>query len=224
MIAHFKPLSNWLAHWSRRRSAVPLSRPNLAQLAQPDTQLPPFVVDSVLAQRYLALLGPLDWDHFPERDPAVAWSGPQPLPRAPFVAAYLLKLDQQLRYMADLRTFLANHPALIWLLGFPLTPSFAFPWGFDPQASLPHLRLFRQELRTLPNPCLQFLLDSTVQLIRQELPPSVHFGQSVAGDTKHILAWVSAPCHARLHCLLRGCRLFAMPTRSPPLATKETAW
>ena len=189
MIAHFNPLSNWLARFFRR-SAIPLIRPNLAQLAQPDAQLPAFVADSSLAQRYLALLGPLDWDHFPERDPAVAWSGPQPFPRAPFVAAYLLKLDQQLRYMADLRAFLANHPALVWLLGFPLTPSTACPWGFDPQASLPHVRLFRQVLRSLPNPCLQFLLDSTVQLIRQELPPSVRFGETVVGDTKHILAWV----------------------------------
>lgn len=190
MIAQFNRLSNWLAHWSSHRSSVPLVRPNLAQLAQPDAQLPPFVVDSALAQRYLALLGSLDWDHFPERDTTLAWPGPQPLPRAPFVAAYLLKLDQQLRYMADLRTFLVNHPALIWLLGFPLTPSPVFSWGFDPQASLPHLRLFRQVLRTLPNSCLQFLLDSTVQLICQELPASVHFGETVAGDTKHILAWV----------------------------------
>lgn len=189
MIAHFNPLSNWLARFSGR-SAVPLIRPNLAQLAQPKAQLPAFVADATLAQRYLALLGPLDWDHFPERDPDAPWPGPQPLPRAPFVAAYLIKLDQQLRYMADLWAFLANQPALIWLVGFPLTPSAAFPWGFDPQASLPHVRLFRQLLRSLPNDCLQFLLDATVQLIRQELPPSLRFGETVVGDTKHILAWV----------------------------------
>ena len=190
MIVHFNPLSNWLVRWSSCRPPVSLDRPDLAQLAKPEAQLPSFVVNSALAQRYLALLGSLDWDHFPERDRAVAWPGPQPLPRAPFVAAYLIKLDQQLRYMAHLRDFLVNHPALVWLLGFPLTPSTTLPWGFDPQTSLPHVRLFRQVLRTLPNSCLQFLLDSTVQLIRQELPPALHFGETIAGDTKHILAWV----------------------------------
>lgn len=189
MIANFNPLSNWRNH-VRREPDMPLSRPNLARLAKPEAKLPPFVAGSALARRYLTLLGSLDWDHFPERDPKRAWPGPQPLPRAPFVAAYLIKLDQKLRYMSDLRAFLKEHPALIWLLGFPLQPSPDFEWGFDPEISLPHVRHFRLVLRTLPNEHLQFLLDHTVRLIRTELPAEVEFGQCICGDTKHILAWV----------------------------------
>ena len=224
MIANFNPLSNWRNRSARRQATTPLTRPNLAQLAKPEASLPPFVTESALAGRYLSLLGSLDWDHFPERELQRPWPGPTPLPRAPFVAAYLIKLDQKLRYMADLRAFLKQEPALIWLLGFPLQPWAEFSWGFDPEASLPHVRHFRLVLRTLPNDCLQFLLTNTISLIRAELPPGLEFGRHIFGDTKHILAWVSAPCHARLHRLTRDWRPFAMPPRSPPLTSRETAW
>ena len=98
-------------------------RPDLAQLARPDAVLPPFVADCPLAQKYRTLLGALDWANFPERETQHPWPGFPPLPRAPFVAAYLIKLDQRLRYMSDLRHFLVQHPALIWLAGFPLQPA-----------------------------------------------------------------------------------------------------
>ena len=190
MIANFNQLSNWRNPLYRRKPVTPMIRPNLAQLAQAGADLPPFVAASGLGRGYLTLLGALNWDHFPKRDPRQPWSGPKPLPRAPFVAVYMIKLDQNLRYMSDLRTFLIHHPALIWLLGFPLRPSSASVWGFDPEASLPHVRHFRLVLRTLPNDSLQFLLDNTVSLIRAELPPEIEFGQHISGDTKHILAWV----------------------------------
>lgn len=47
-------------------------------------------------------------------------------------------------------------------------------------------------LRELPNDAAQFLLDSSIQVIRDALPPELaaHFGDVVAGDTKRILAWV----------------------------------
>ena len=48
-------------HWRRRR-------PNLHQLAQNLGLLPRFVRESPVAMRYLHLLGPLDWERFPERD------------------------------------------------------------------------------------------------------------------------------------------------------------
>lgn len=190
MITKFNLLRNWRDQGAGHQAAPPLTRPNLAQLAQPGTELPQFVRDSGLAQHYLTLLGQLDWDHFPERNPERPWPGSPPQPRAPFVAAYLIKLDQKLRYMSDLRTFLKQQPALIWLLGFRLQPSSAFEWGFDPERSLPHVRHFRLVLRTLPNAGLQFLLDNSVNLIRAELPPELEFGQQICGDTKHILAWV----------------------------------
>jgi hypothetical protein len=174
---------------------VPLVRPTLSQLALPDAALPSFVRQNSLARKYLDLLGPLDWDHFPQRDPHRAWPGPQPQPRAPYVASFLVKIDQQIRYMSKLREFLVDHPAVVWILGFPLVPSSAYAWGFDLETSLSSSRQFSRVLRTLPNPALQFLLDGTVSLIGQELPQDVlleivALGDSVSGDTKHIIAWV----------------------------------
>jgi hypothetical protein len=171
-------------------SDVPLIRPNLAQLAQPGADLPRFVADCAVARKYLELLGPLDWANFPERDPHRAWPGPTPAPRAPFVASYLVKLHEGKLYMSNLRDYRAEHPALVWVLGFPLTPSAAFSWGFDVQASLPTARHFGRVLRTLPNDALQFLLDSTVTQLGLELPAEVCFGEAISLDTKHILAWV----------------------------------
>jgi hypothetical protein len=143
-----------------------------------------------VALKYLHLLSPLDWANLPDREPARPWPGPLPHPRSAYVAAFLVKLNEQKRYMSDLRAYLVEHPGLVWLLGFRLSPSVDFPWGFDVKASLPTARHFGRVLRELPNPALQFLLDSTVQLIRQALPPEVSFGQTVVGDTKHIIGWV----------------------------------
>ena len=47
---------------------VPLERPNLAQLARAEAELPACVAACPVARRYLDLLGSLDWEHFPERD------------------------------------------------------------------------------------------------------------------------------------------------------------
>ena len=78
MIANFNHLSNWRNRFYRRKAAPPLTRPNLAQLAKPGTELPQFVTNSDLAQRYLTLLGALDWDHFPERNPSLPCPGLAP--------------------------------------------------------------------------------------------------------------------------------------------------
>lgn len=169
---------------------VPLVRPPLSHLAHPGADLPRFVADCAVAHKYLELLGPLDWANFPERETHRAWPGPTPAPRAPFVASYLVKLHEGKRYMSNLRDYLVEHPALVWILGFPLTPSDQFAWGFDVEASLPTARHFGRVLRTLPNEALQFLLDGTVSRLRQELPPEVRFGEAISLDTKHILAWV----------------------------------
>ena len=170
--------------------AVPLARPNLAQLAQPNVTLPAFVSACPIARRYLDLLGPLDWEHFPERPANQPWPGPTPAARAPYVAAYLVKLDEGLRSMGHLRRYLCEHPALVWILGFPLTPDPTAPHGFAVAHSLPSRRQLGRVLRELDNAAAQFLLDATVQLIAAALPPDVNFGDTVAGDTKHILAWV----------------------------------
>lgn len=168
---------------------VRLQRPNLHALAQTPDQLPLFVQESAVAMRYLQLLAPLDWDRFPERNLERNWGIPA-VPYIPFVAAGLVKVDQQFRYMSRLRQYLVDHPALTWILGFPLTPSDAYPWGFDVNASLPTPRHFNRMVRTIPNQALQVLLANTVTLLQQELPPDSHFGHTISLDTKHILAWV----------------------------------
>ncbi|MFQ5613435.1 MAG: hypothetical protein ACE5H9_15015 [Anaerolineae bacterium] len=176
--------------WLVAPPPVPLERPSLSQLAQPGANLPRFVAECAVACKYLGLLGSLDWDNFPERPADRPWPGPKPQARAPFVAAYLVKLDQHLRYMTHLRQYLVEHPALVWVLGFPLMPCDEFSWGFDVEANLPSSRQFSRVLRTLDNTALQFLLDASVTLLQEELPEEVCFGQTVALDTKHILAWV----------------------------------
>jgi hypothetical protein len=140
--------------------------------------------------RYLRFLGVLDWSHFPERDLGVQWTLP-PIPFAPFVAACLVKLNEQIVYMPKLYDYLVDHPALVYLSGFPLVPSRHTPWGFDVQASLPTKRHLTRMLRKMPNSVCQYLLDETVRLLHAELSTEVEdFGQAVSLDTKHILAWV----------------------------------
>jgi hypothetical protein len=152
--------------------------------------LPRFVRDSAVAQRYLQLLGPLAWGQFPERDLECYRYRP-PVPYAPFAAACLVQLLEKKPYVSDLYTYLVEHPALIWLLGFPLVAARQYPWKFDAAASLPTPRHFTRMLRMCPNASLQWLLDDTVRLLQAELadvqPP---FGQAISLDTKHILAWV----------------------------------
>jgi hypothetical protein len=171
------------------------ARPDLHQLAQRPTKLPRFVRHAPVAMRYLHLLEPLAWAHFPERN-LDERRGTPAVPYAPFAAACLVKLDQGLTYISTLREYLVDHPALTWVLGFPLTPSARYPWGFDVEASLPTQRHLTRMLRTMPNHTLQHLLGSTVHLIQAELATEVDdFGQSVSLDTKHIIAWVKENNH-----------------------------
>ena len=164
-------------------------RPRLHQLGE-NGRLPTFVVESAVAMRYLRFLGSLDWSRFPERDLETDWGTPA-VPFASFLAACLVKLDQQLLYMSHLRQYLVDHPALVWILGFPLVASPDYPWGFDVDASLPTARHFTRLLRTTPNAVSQYLLDETIRLTQAELGSEVDdFGHAISLDTKHILAWV----------------------------------
>lgn len=202
----FTTLRRWVAtpldllrRYGRRLRA---SRRPLTAAASPLQQwsrgesvsLPAFVQESSVALHYLAWLGRLDWSHFPER-PACntqgqGWRGPSPEASAPYVAALLIKVDRHFAHMAALRQFLVEHPALIWVLGFPLAPDARYRWGFDVEATLPTHHHFTRRLRQLPNEALQFLLSSTVTLIEAALPQTVNFGDEISLDTKHILAWV----------------------------------
>lgn len=188
IISWFQSLPQWGPRLLGRPStASPLT---LRQFYLHPEQLPQWVRDSPVAQRYLALLGPLDWDHFPERSLQMVSATP-PVPYAAFTAAYLVKLDQHLVSMAALRQSLVDHPMLVWLFGFPRSPSRQFAWGFDADASLPTQRHLTRMLRTMPNTVLQFLLSSSIALLQTELvAQGLKLGECISLDTKHIIAWV----------------------------------
>src|SRR5690349_18828689 len=119
MLAAFRPPFNRLIQpvvrlLGGRAPVAPSAAPALdpappadpCPLAHPDCPLPPWVLDDPVVQKYRDLLGPLPWADFPERPTDRPWPGKTPAPRAPFAAAYLIKLHEQKRYMSDLRTYL----------------------------------------------------------------------------------------------------------------------
>ena len=153
-------------------------------------RLPKYASDTPVVQRMLELLGPLDWSHFPERNLNRHWCQPA-VSYAAFAGAMLLKLNEGLDSMGDLRLYLVEHLGLIPLFGFRVTRSAAHRYGFDPQASLPTQRHMTRMLRGMPNSALQFLLTDSVRLICLELRQlHVDAGDCISLDTKHILAWV----------------------------------
>lgn len=107
--------------------------------------------------------------------------------RKTYIAAFLVKIDQEKRSLAALHRLLVTHPALVWGLGFPLVEAKTV-WGFDPQASVPCRDQLSRVLRRLPNDLLQKLMDAQVKQLKQMLPEE--FGRTVSIDTKHIIAWV----------------------------------
>ena len=153
-------------------------------------KLPDFVSACPSAMRILDLLGPLDWGNFPERNLFRNW-GQGAVPYAAFTAACLLKFNEHLVSMGDLRQYLLEHPAFIWLLGFRLVPSLRYTYGFDPQASLPTERHLTKLLRKMPNSSVQFLFRSSARLALQYFADhDLRTGECISLDTKHILAWV----------------------------------
>lgn len=168
-----------------------LHPPGLPRLARwHKKQLPPFVRRCGVAMNYLELLCPLDWENLCWRDNRRPYPGPVPLSPLPYIAAFLVKLDQQHRSMGQLRQYLVDHPSLTWVLGFPLQMCLTAPHGFDVDASLPSPARFSYVLRSLLNSALQFLLSDTIRLVQLALPLDVPFGYAVSLDTKHVIAFV----------------------------------
>lgn len=162
------------------------SRPNLHDLWRQPDLLPEKVAASPEALRCLNLLGPLDWGAFPERDLQRDW-GQASTPYAAFAATCLLKIDQRLSSFSHLASYLADHPEMAWLLGFPSIN--AVHETFQP--SLPTPRHFPRLLHKMPNACLQFLLDNSIKALLAEFQRrEIAISETVSLDTKHILAWV----------------------------------
>lgn len=168
-----------------------VSLPPLALLAQQQAEnWPAFIRTSPLATRLVTLLGPIDWAAFPQRSQARCWPGPEPQSPLPYVIALLIRIDQRRQCMGDLVDLLRQQPELAWLAGF------VTPWTLDAYspssaaAAVPTANQFNHWLRRLSNAWLQQLLDQTVILLRTTLPVDCNFGDAVAFDTKHIIAWV----------------------------------
>ena len=193
MLLDFAAPFNRLRAALRRAPARPPAPLDLfCPLTHPAAPLPAWVESDPLVQKYRALIGDLPWHRFPERPTSRPWPGPQPDPRAPFVAAFRIKLHEGKRYMSDLRTFLLEHPALVYWLGFARVSDPTAPHSFDLAATVPKRRHLSTVLRTLPTDALQFLLSATLDLLRASLPPQQQpiFGDTIAGDTQALLAWV----------------------------------
>lgn len=168
----------------------PEKRASLHTFWQHPDRLPGFVRDCAPAVRLLELLEPLDWEGVPERNLRRDW-GQATIPQTALIAALLVQLNEGCRSFGGLRRYLIEHPAFIWLLGFPLVPAPNHPLGFNAQASVPtHLHLAQLQ-RVLPNAALQFLLADSVRRIVAELHTlGCPAPECVSLDTKHILAFV----------------------------------
>lgn len=141
---------------------------------------------STLANHYVDLLGVIDWTHFPQREAAHLWPGPEPQSPVPYLIALLMRLDQKQHSVGQLSAFLHHHPDLAQLAGFgaPAQHGQSYP------PSVPTPAQFSQFLRRQPHASFQFLLDQSVALIAAALPDPSTFGNTVCFDTKHVIAWV----------------------------------
>lgn len=153
-------------------------------------RLPRLVRNSPEAMRCLNLLGPLAWDHFPERNLLRNYGQPS-TPYSALAAGCLLKLELGIDAFAHLSHWLAENPAMAWLLGFrPSDASFNPALRFT-SPNLPDQRHFSRLLHKVPNACFQFLLASSVQSLLAEFTRRlIHIPDIISLDTKHILAWV----------------------------------
>lgn len=153
----------------------------------PREALPKFVQACPVSMGYVDMLGDIAWKDFPHSRGS---RGPLPMNRGAFVGAFIIKIDQGHKYMSKLRDYLSQHPALIWLLGFPLVLSDKEEHGFDVEKTLVCQRQFSRVLKKLDREQLEFMLKETVDLLAKALPEDLAFAKTVSLDTKHILAWV----------------------------------
>ncbi len=172
--------------WFRKGQTTQLP-PHLPRLLLDKQAQPRFVRRCPVTQSVKQQFELLPWELLPRRLSKQRTGYPL-VPLCAYVGAYLVKISWQLPTFGHLYRFLCDHPALIWALGFPLQPNAHQPHGFDCEGSLPIQRHFSRKLSTIPNDILQNLLAGEVLWLKSKLPPA--FGEVVAIDTKHILAWV----------------------------------
>ncbi len=180
-------LTNNIPFWTLRHAKPPQLAPHLPRLVLADHCQPRYVRQCALTQRTIAQFRLLDWALLPT-SLADRKQGQRIVPLCAYIGAYLLRLEHQLPSFGHLRTFLVDHPGLLWALGFPATGSGGHHSPFDPEQSLPVQAHFTRKMQEIPNEILHLLLDGEVAWLCDRF--GEQFGQTVSIDTKHILAWV----------------------------------
>jgi len=158
-------------------SIIPISR----HFDQPTLQ---YLIDSdAVVLRYRAQFALFDWsaiDSPPQRRP-----GNPGHPKSAYLKAALVRIHEHLCSTPRWRAYLLDHPLLLLELGFRPHLDLSFPYGFNPDKTLPGIRHLNAWLCTV-DPCLLAdLLEQTVGALQQEIPG---LGEVVAFDVKHIYA------------------------------------
>jgi hypothetical protein len=141
-----------------------------------------------LVADYRAFFAELDWSVVErwqaQRSP---FYGSHGHPLSAYLKAFLVRIQEGLRYAKQLRAFLLKHPLLVIELGFQLVLDTNQPYGFDVEATLPTRFWLGEKLRQLDRSLLTELLAGTVRSLQEEIPG---LGEVVAFDVKHLYAWV----------------------------------
>ena len=141
-----------------------------------------------LVADYRAFFAELDWSVVQrwqaQRSP---FYGSHGHPLTAYLKAFLVRIQEGLRYAKQLRAFLVRHPLLVIELGFHLVLDPSHPYGFDVEATLPTRFWLGEKLRQLDHELLTKLLAGTVRALVAEIPG---LGETVAFDVKHLYAWV----------------------------------
>ena len=148
--------SKWSTQWWQQWIGWRKHQYPTIRLCSPEKQLPKFVRQCGLTMQVREWLQWVDWDKI-EDTSARQFAPRKTVSRKTYVAAFLVKIDQEKRSLAALHRLLMSHPALVWGLGFPLVEA-STPYGFDVEASVPRRDQFSRVLRRLPNKLLQQLM------------------------------------------------------------------
>jgi len=143
--------------------------------------------DDALVQRYRTLFACFDWSLVEAWQAQRTGPGRPAHPMSAYLKAFLLRINEGLRYTTDLRRFLLEHPLLVIEFGFHLVLDPHALFGFDVERTLPCRSWLGHQLRHLDRDLLHALLAATVTALQAEIPG---LGDTVAFDVKHIYAWV----------------------------------
>lgn len=142
--------------------------------------------DPVVAD-YRALFSLFEWSLLEQWQAQRSSRGRPAHPESAYLKAFLIRINEGLRYTTELRNFLVKHPLLVIELGFHLTLDPTAAYGFDVEHTLPCRYWLGQKLRQLDRTLLHDLLHATVTALQAEIPG---LGETVAFDVKHMYAWV----------------------------------